>query len=50
MVVKPAENQQLKLEVNYAVASEMDLQNNDSKMMNTPKENIQKKVFIIKRN
>lgn len=47
---KPSESSQLKLEFNYAIPSEDDIRNKDSKMNSISKENIFKTVILVERN
>lgn len=46
---KPTETSALKLEFNYAIASEEDIANKDSKMTSYSKESIYKRVITIER-
>lgn len=47
---KPSTTSPLKLEFNYAVASEEDLKNKDSKMTSVPKENVFKTIITVENN
>lgn len=49
MVEKPADDAVIKLEINYAVASEQALLNHDFKLPKASNENIRKKVITLQR-
>ena len=46
---KPSETSQLKLEFNYAIASQQDIKNKDSKMTSYAKENVFRLVVPVHR-